>query len=216
MNSKTLIEILNEPPKLKSLHLIQCDSLFMTGFLTYSTRKTVEKFNLANLNSLSLSKNRYLTDFLLNLFVNSASSLKSVDISFCTLTKTNYKSNTNSINYKTGIKVSNNSNSDAGSTVVLTIENLIKQLTKLKDLSSLNLSGIDLFNHDDSLLLALTESLPNLQELYLSNLPTLKVQSVSKIFNMLLKLKLIDLNASIQIEDSNPKSIESIDLKRLL
>ena len=210
MSSKTLVDIFNEAPKLKSLHLIQCDSLFMTGFLTYSTIKSNNGFNLSNLTSLSLSKNRYLTDFLLNMFVNSAPSLKSIDISFCILTKTNYKSISNSINYNNGINIIGSSDSGSGSTVVLTIENLIKQLSKLNDLNSLNLSGIDLFNHDDSLLLSLIESLPRLEELYLSNLPTLKVQSVNKIFNKLPKLKLIDLNASIQIDDSNQKSIESI------
>ena len=167
MSSKSLIELFNEAPHLHTLQLIQCDSLFMTGFLTYSLTVKKPTFHLSHLTELNLSKNRYLTDFLLNVFLSSAPLLERLDISFCALTKTNYKSLANATS--PNIASSN-------STVVLTVENLSHQLSKLDKLKGLNLSGIDLFNNDNSLLAGLVNSLSHkLEEVYLSHLSTLKV-----------------------------------------
>ena len=196
LSSKTLLELFDESPKLKSLQLIQCDSLFMSGFLTYNDKL----FKLSNLTELSLSKNRYLTDFLINLFINSCPSLTKLDISFCNLTQTNFKSISNSINV----------NNKAGSSVVFTIENLISQLNqKANKITSINLSGIDLFNQEDNLL-NLAGVLPNLSEIILCNMPNLKVDSICKLINVRPNLKSIDLTGSIQIDDLGQKSVESI------
>jgi hypothetical protein len=196
LSSKTLLELFDESPKLKSLQLIQCDSLFMSGFLTYNDKI----FKLQNLNELSLSRNRYLTDFLLNLFINSTPSLTKLDISYCNLTQTNFKSISNSINV----------NNKAGSTVVLTIENLISQLKqKSNKITSINLSGIELFNQEDNLL-NLADVLQNLNEIILCNMPNLKVESICKLFNIRPNLKSIDLTGSIQIDDLSQKSVETI------
>lgn len=207
MSSKTLIEILREAPNLKSLSIIQCDSLFMSGFLTYSLTQG-SSFDLTHLSHLSLSKNRYLTDFLINLFLNSTNSLESLDISFCLMTKKNFKSIISSPDL--------NLNQSA-SAVVLTIENLLKQEVKLENLKSINLSGIEIFNHDEESLLKLVEKLKNLEEIYLSNLPFLKVDTVMKIFEKIPNLKLIDLNGSIQIDDLKQNSVEHcLETSRLL
>jgi hypothetical protein len=202
MSSKSLVEMFDEAPKLKTLNIIQCDSLFMTGFLTLSLNTTKKMFNLSNLTELCLSRNRYLTDFLLNLFLCSAPNLEKLDISFCSLTKSNYKSLSNSSQFTT--------NSTTGSTVVLTVENLTKELGKMQKLKSVNLGGIELFNHDNSLLSGLINSLDQLEEVSLANLPTLKVESVRAILNKLENLNSIDLNGSIQVDDSNLKSVEYI------
>ena len=204
MSSKSLIEIVDESPQLKTLRIIQCDSLFMTGFLSFSLSADTSKkfFNLTNLTELCLSRNRYLTDFLLNLFLKSAPNLEKLDISFCSLTKSNYKSLNNSTNFS--------SNSGMGSTVVLTIENLSQELTKMRKLKGVNLSGIELFNHDNSLLSSLINSINQLEEVNLANLPTLKVESVRSILSKLENLNSIDLNGSIQVDDLNLKSVEYI------
>lgn len=203
MSSKTLIELLDQAPKLEKLSLIQCDSLFMSGFLAY-TQSTNKDFNLANLKELSLSKNRYLTDFLINLFLNSIDQLESLDISFCSLTKTNFKSISNKNSY-----LSNNQDSIFGSTVVLTVENLLKQPVNLKHIKSLNLSGIEIFCHEEEFLISLVEMMPNLTEIYLSNLPNMKVETIFRLFEKVPNLKSIDLNGSIQFNELRQLSIES-------
>lgn len=214
MSSKTLIEILKEAPRLERLYLIQCDSLFMSGFLTYSVQSITNKFNLTNLTELSLSKNRYLTDFLLNLFLNSAPNLKLLDISYCLLTKVNYKSVSNRKNGDNGnlLLINNDSSSKNlnGSSVVLTIENLIKVLKEnnLTSLNAINLSGIELVNHDEMSLLSLIECLPKLESIYLANLPSIKADTVMKVISLLPILKQIDLTGSIQVNDSKQRSIE--------
>lgn len=191
MSSKTLISLLNEVPYLNQLEIINCDSLFMTGFVTIDTA-----IHLENLTTISFSKNRYLTDFLLNLFIDGAPNLISVDLSFCTLTKTKFKS------------IDNTKQINGSSNVMLTLENLIDRLNK--NTVSLNLGGIEMFNHNELSLISIVSKLPNLQELHLSNLPSLKSDTICKIFEKLPKLRLIDLNNSIQECDFNLqlKSVE--------
>jgi hypothetical protein len=97
LNSKVLIEFLREAPKIKSLSICYCDDLFMTGFLNYSTsfdtsssslnEENDKKLQLSNLSHLSLSKNRYLTDVILNFFTTAAPHLESLDMSCCNLSK---------------------------------------------------------------------------------------------------------------------------------
>jgi hypothetical protein len=197
MSSKALLQILNDSPHLVSLELINCDSLFMTGFLNVTS---VQDFRIESLRALSLSKNRYLTDNLLNLFVNAAPNLISLDISFCSLIKNKFKSLSNS-EQNSSVSVSN---------VALTLENLKFLLDKLKKLVSINLSGIDLLNHDEEALVDLIEKLPELEVLNLSSLQNLKVDAVSRALRKTTKLKQIILENSIQIDDLNQKSIETI------
>jgi hypothetical protein len=195
MSSRALLEIIQEAPSLVDLSLVYCDSLFMTGFLSISNNNMF-KLNLQNLTSLSLSKNRYLTDFLLNLFIQSAPNLTSLDISYCCLTK-------NKLNSLTG-------SSADGSNVMLTLENLTSRVSS--QLISVDLSGIDMFNHNEASLINLLNKLPNLEEVHLANLPTLKAETVSKLCQLLPKLKQIDLSNSIQDYDSNlqTKSVECL------
>ena len=161
-----------------------------------------EAFSMINLQELSLTRNRYLTDFVLNLFLQSAPNLLRLDISFCSLTKTNYKSN----------PAANLTSSTAlgSSTAMLTIENLRAQLAKMPKLVGLNLSGIDLFNRDTSLLSSLIVDLDQLEEIGLASLPTLNVESVRLILSKLTNLTSIDLTGSIQVDDLNLKSVEYI------
>ena len=197
MSSKSLFEILKESPNLVSLELINCDSLFMTGFLSASS---VQDLRLESLRELFLSKNRYLTDNLLNLFVKAAPNLVSLDISFCSLTKNKFKSLSNS---------EQNQNFSA-SNVTLTLENFKVLLDRLKKLTAINLSGIDLLNHDEEALVDLIEKLTELESLNLSNLQNLRVDAVSRVLRKTTKLKEIILENSIQIDDSNQKSIETV------
>lgn len=191
MSSKSLMDLLNEAPCLNQLEIINCDSLFMTGFVTINTG-----IHLENLTSLSLSKNRYLTDFILNLFIDGAPNLTSLDLSFCTLTKTKFKS------------IDNTKQTNGSSNVMLTLENLIDRINK--NTLSLNLGGIEMFNHNEVSLISIVSKLPELQELHLSNLQGLKAETMCKLFEKLPKLKLIDLNNSIQECDFNSqlKSVE--------
>jgi hypothetical protein len=199
MSSKALIELLKEAPCLTSLHLMQCDSLLMTGFLNFTITNEIK---LENLTELVLSKNRYLTDTILNIFINATFNLKLLDISFCCLTKNKFKSLSNNNEQKTQLSNSN---------VCLTLENLKNIFdNKLKKLESINLSGIDLFNTDDEALVDLIDKLPELKVLKLASLPNLKLDSVSRILRKLSKLSQIDLENSIQIDDLNQKSIETI------
>ena len=208
MSSKTLIDLVQETPQLQWLMLDNCDSLFMTGFLS-STANTLETpfYNFLNLTQLSLSRNRYLTDFVLNLFVNSAPNLKSLDLSYCCLTKTNFKSIPHGTTLGEPNKPSN---------VVLTVENLIKLMSR--KIECLNLSGIDMFNYDESRLIELASKVPELSEIYLAHLPNIKAETVSKLFKLLPKLRLIDLGCSMQLDDSNlqTKSIEAIFVDSLV
>ena len=126
--------------------------------------------------------------------------LKSLDISYCYLTKSKFKSLSNSEFNST----TQNSN------VVLTLENLKNIFSKSNKLISLNFSGIDLFNHDEDALVDLIDKLPDLECLKLSQLPNLKVDTVNKLIRKCTKLKQIDLENSIQIDDLNQKSIETI------
>ncbi len=188
MSCKALLEILQEAPSLISLSLVNCDSLFMTGFLS-TPKSNGFTFNLRNLRILSLSKNRYLTDYLLNLIIDSAPSLSSLDISYCSLIKN--KLNTAEVN------VSN---------VMLTFANFSSCINS--KLVSIDLSGIDMFNYNGVLLIELLNKLPNLEELHLANLSTLKLETVSKSCQLLAKLKIIDLSNSIQDSDLHSRSIE--------
>ena len=198
LSSKTLLQLLKESPNLRSLGVIHCDSLFMTGFLGISTNTA--NLSLENLEELILSKNRYVTDHLLNFFVSSSSRITRLDLSHCCLTKSNYKSIGNNLNNPFG---------SSASMAVLTLENLFRLLeNELHQLRSINLSGIDLFNHDDQSLIKIVEKLPNLDELYLANLPSLKLDAVLKIQKIRPNLKLIDLNGSIQVDETAQNSIE--------
>jgi hypothetical protein len=201
LSAKSLIDLVNEAPKLRSLSIVQCDSLFMSGFLAYNTQ-TSPKLKLQSLEELSLSKNRYLSDFLLTFFLaDSASALKTLDISYCYLTKSNFKS----INSTLVNTVPN-----ANSNVVFTIENLLKVAESLKSLKVIDLSGVDLFGHDEDALLNLTNRIANLEEIRLAHLPNLKVESVEKLFEQKNStLKRIDLNDSVQVDDLRQRSIET-------
>lgn len=198
MSSKSLIDLLYHAPNLTSLHLVHCDSLFMTGFLNYASSSTNSTFKLVHLTELNLSKNRYLTDTLLNLFVNSTTNLKSLDISFCSLTKSKFKS------------LSNNDFTLNNSNVVLTLENLKQLFSKLTQLVSVNFSGIDLFNHDEEALTDLVTKQSNLEVLQLAHLPNLKCETVCRLLLKCTQLKQLDLDNSIQVDDLNQKSIEYI------
>jgi hypothetical protein len=199
LSAKTLIDLLNQAPKLKSLHLIQCDSLFMSGFLAYNNNTSVFS-DLKCLEELSLSRNRYLSDFLLNLFMQNCDklNLKRLDLSYCYLTKSNFKS----VPYSLSLMTTTNNN------VLLTIENLIRIFDGHSGLRSVNLSGIDIFNNDESSLLNLIEKLKNLSELEMSNLPSLKVESLNKIL-LAKNLTIIDLSNSVQVDDSRQPSFET-------
>ena len=212
LSARTLIDLLAQTPNLKSLSLIQCNSLFMTGFLAYNTAIN-PGLGLGKLEDLFLARNRYLSDSLLNFFTALASgSLKSLDLSFCYLTKTKFKSlsNNNNTNNNNATAFSNNINSN----VVLTVENLLKLVENLPLLHWLNLSGIDLFNHDDEALFALVEKIETLDRLYLANLPNLKVDTISCIFERkLTNLSHIDLSGSVQVDDFRQKSVETCFLR---
>ncbi|CAF0730981.1 unnamed protein product [Brachionus calyciflorus] len=196
MSAKTLIDLLNEAPNLNNLSIIECDSLFMTGFLTFSlSQDKIDALN--NLVELNLSKNRYMTDFLLNLFLNSTNSLQRLDLSYCNFTKTNFKSIEN-----TKFQVPTLGN------CVLTFENLIKQSKRLTNLESINLSGIDNLIHNQESFFELIEKLPNLKEIQLENLPNLKVDTVVKLLALTPRLKCINLNNSIQNDDLKQNGIE--------
>ena len=198
LSSKTLLQLLKESPNLRSLAIVHCDSLFMTGFLGISTNTT--KLSLANLEEIILSKNRYVTDHLLNFFISSSNQITRLELSHCCLTKSNYKSIGSNINSQFG---------SSASMAVLTLENLFRLLdNELRHLSSINLSGIDLFNHDDQTLIRIVEKLPDLEDLYLANLPSLKLDAILKIQKIRPNLKLIDLNGSIQVDETALNSIE--------
>lgn len=196
MSSRVLIDFLKESPNLETLHVIQCDSLFMSGFLTINISNQDEHLSLKKLRHLSLSRNRYLTDSLLNFFANSTLNLESLDISNCTLTKKNYKSIQNQ-------QIDLNSSS-----VVLTVENLIEIVSKKigKTLKCLNLNFVEIFNHDDESLLSLLGHAIHLEHLNLAGLITLKVDTCVRAIEKLKNLKSIDLNGSIQ--DMNQKPVE--------
>lgn len=198
LSSKTLLQLLQESPNLRSLGVIHCDSLFMTGFLGISTSTT--KLSLANLEELILSKNRYVTDHLLNFFISSSNQITKLDLSHCCLTKSNYKSIGGSGSSQFG---------SSASMAVLTLENLFRLLdNELRQLRSINLSGIDLFNHDDQTLIRIIEKLPDLEELFVANLPSLKLDAILKIQKIRPNLKLVDLNGSIQVDETAQNSIE--------
>jgi hypothetical protein len=201
LSSKSLIEMLNETPNLTSLSLVHCDSLFMSGFLANLSNNNL-KFNLTHLTELSLSRNRYLSDYLINLFLSSTPSLNSLDISYCSLTKSNYKS-------VKGLSLTSNLSGDSeekGSSVVLTIENLVNKLKKFNlHLKAINLSGIDLFNHEEDSLISLLECMPTLENVNLSNLPFLKADVINKAFRKVSKLVSVDLSGSIQCDDDSKK-----------
>jgi hypothetical protein len=202
MNSSTLVELLNSSPQLQSLRLIYCDSLFMTGFLVGSF-SSKSQFNLANLTELSLSKNRYLTDLLLGLFVDSAPQLTKLDISYCCLTKSNYKS----LN-KTGL--AKTTSNIKPSSAVLTLEYILYLVQeKLNRLTSINLSGIGLFNHDDEALYAIADNLIELTELYLADLPSIKASTIGRVLSKLDKLESIDLSGSAQSGDNKQSNVQS-------
>ena len=196
MSSRTLGDLLTAASYLHTLHLVQCDGLFMTGFLMSQQ----QPFAMRSLVELSLSKNRYLTDHSFNLLVNAAApALARLDISFCNLTKTNYKSVSSSLLQAAG------TTSSTASTVVFTVENLIKQLNNnggggQVDLRSLDLSGIELFNHDEVSLLALGDATPRLEELRVAQLANLRVDTLGRLVAKLPALTLIDLNASCQFD----------------
>jgi len=201
LSSKSLIEMLNETSHLSSLSLIHCDSLFMSGFLANLSNSNL-KFNLTHLTELCLSRNRYLSDFLINLFLSSTPNLSSLDISYCSLTKSNYKS-VKGLSLTSNLSVDSN---EKGSTVVLTIENLVNKLKKYDlQLKSINLSGIDLFNHEEDSLISLLECMPALEHINLSNLPFLKTDIINKAFKKVSKLVEIDLSGSIQCDDDSKR-----------
>ena len=195
MSSKTLMEMLSEVPSISNLEIIECDSLFMTGFLSYD-KSTMSK--LTNLTSLSLSYNRYLTDVVLNIFIDSAPNLSSLDISFCNLVKQNFKS------------IQANTIPDV-SKVSLTLENLIEKTLNLK-MNSVDISGIEIFNHQPASLLNLLKNMKSLTDVQLTNLPGLKVETVTQLYQLLPHLNCINLNNSIQDYDfsSTLKSVDSI------
>lgn len=194
LSAKSLIDLVNQAPHLESLELIHCDSLFMSGFLAYSGLET----NLKQLKHLSVSKNRYLSDSLINFFISDSRELKSLDISYCYLTKSSFKSIS-----------SNQPKPNINSNVVLTVENLSKQVERLINLTELNVSGIDLFNHDEDTLLDLVDKIPNLERIGLNDLINLRVGTVNKIIESRAStLRYIDLSNSVQIDDFRQKSVE--------
>jgi hypothetical protein len=85
---------------------------------------------------------------------------------------------------------------------MLTIENLIIQLESLKNLKSLDLSSIRLFNFDDKLLLKVFASLTNnWEELKLNNLVGLRIDTLKKMLSQNINLeniKIIELKNSIK------------------
>lgn len=196
MSAKVLIDLLSETSNLESLLVEQCDSLFMSGFLTLNVSSINNSLpNLDNLKHLSLSKNRYLTDNIFNLFVNSTKRLETLDLSYCNITKNNYKSI-----QQTQIDLKSSS-------VVLTVENLVRVCSSQmlgKTLKSLNLTGVDLFNHDEDSLLSLADNLTQLGEISLANLQSIKVDTVAKLATKLNNLKSINLNNSMQDLNQRP------------
>jgi hypothetical protein len=199
LSAKSLVELVNEAPKLRSLSLIQCDSLFMSGFLAY-TGSGALSLCLRGLEELSLSRNRYLSDFLLSFFVGDALSATSVaatlvrlDISHCYLTRRSFKSMVTSGH---GGAVVPNANSN----VVFTIEHLLKTVESLRALRSIDLSGVELLGHDEDALLTLVERAVCLEEIGLANLPALRVDTVNKLFEKKAnQLRRVDLNNSVQV-----------------
>lgn len=208
LSSKTLIKLIDESPCLASLQLSHCDSLFMSGFLGRQPNKDGTFFNLNKLTHLSLSKNRYLTDYLFNMFTASTSSLESLDLSYCCLTKSNYKSLS-----ENNLKLVK----DSASMAVLTLENLIRSLSQIgHSLKSINLSGIDLFNHDEKALLDVISKLPNLEELHLARLASIRLETMTKIQSSLPNLKHLDLNCSMQSDDGSTGNVEGLMLASVM
>ena len=196
-----MTDLLNECPNLESLYLIHCDSLFMSG-IPQQQNENHHQLKLPKLKDISLSRNRYLTDSFLNYFLldltTNESILERLDLSYCLLTKTNYKSIQNQGRLE--IKSSH---------VVLTVENLIRMApTIFKSLKSICLNGVELFNHDEESLIALLEHLTLLRDLQLANLPSLKVNTCVQLLDKLKHLESIDLNGSIQ--ELNGKTIENL------
>lgn len=196
MSSKALMDIVSEAPCIQNLEIIDCDSLFMTGFL--SNDKSSPLTNLTNLTSLNVSYNRYMTDVILNIFIDAAPNLTALDISFCNLVKQYCKT------------IDANTIPDP-SKVSLTLENLIEK-TLSRKLHSINLSGIEVFNYQPASLINLLKDLKTLNEIHLTNLNGLKTETVIRLSQILPELKSINLNASIQDFDfsSDQKSVDSV------
>ncbi|RNA11116.1 F-box LRR-repeat 13-like isoform X2 [Brachionus plicatilis] len=195
MSANSLIALINEAPNLEQLSVIECDSLFMTGFLAISSQSRIDK--LDNLTSLSLSKNRHLTDQLLNIFINSTTCLKHLDLSYCNFTKTKFKS------------VSNSSlNGNSLHSCVLTFENLITKINNFLTLESLDLSGVENLLYNQDSFFEFIEILPSLSRIHLENLPNLKLETGIRIIQLTNNLKEINLNNSIQNYDLKQNGVE--------
>lgn len=189
---RVLVDFLNECPNLETLHLVQCDSLFISGV------PVQEDLRLTCLRTLSLARNRYLTDSFLNFFVQPAELLESLDLSHCLLTKTQYKS------------IQNGQLALKSSHVVLTVENLIRLAAEnMSGLRRLALNGVELFNHDVDSLLALVARVPELEQIELAALPGLKATTCMQALEKLPRLRSIDLSGSSQ-EFGNNKTLESL------
>lgn len=195
MSANSLISLINEAPGLEELCLIECDSLFMTGFLSIPNQTRIDR--LENLKSLSLSKNRYLTDQSLNIFIHSTNNLNHLDLSYCNFTKTKFKS-------------ANNSSLDSNmlSNCVLTFENLICKINYFLNLKSLNLNGVENLIYNQEPFFEFIEILPSLSRIHVDNLPNLKVETGIKIVELIKNLKEISLNNSIQNYDLKQNGVE--------
>lgn len=197
MSASSLISLINEAPGLEQLSLIECDSLFMTGFLSIPNQSRIDR--LENLKSLFLGKNRYLTDKLLNIFIDSTNKLTDLDLSYCNFTKTKFKS------------VKNTSlNANSLSNCVLTFENLISKLNHFFNLESLNLSGVENLIYNQDSFFEFIEVLPSLGRIHLENLPNLKLETGIQIIENMKNLIEINLNNSIQNYDLKQNGIEAL------
>lgn len=195
MSANTLISLLNEAPSLEKLCLVECDSLFMTGFLSIPNQSRIDQ--LENLKNLSLSKNRYLTDKLINIFIDSTSKLTHLDLSYCNFTKTKFKSVNNS-----------SLNADSLSNCVLTFENLISKINYFLNLKSLNLSGVENLIYNQDSFFEFIQILPSLDRIHLENLPNLKLETGIQIIQNIKNPIEINLNNSIQNYDFKQNGLE--------
>ena len=194
LNSKILFNLLKVAPNLEKLHLIQCDNLFMNGFIVQTN---FNELKLERLKELSLSKNRFLNDQIFDMFLEMSPNLTKLDMSYCFLTKTQFMS----------LKgYSNHENADAVyklSSAIFTFENMCILIEKHGEkLKSLNLTGVDLLNKEENILklLVYIENL-NLNELVMENMNTLKVKTACKILNKQNKLSILNFNNSMQTQD---------------
>lgn len=213
LSSKLLFKILKLANNIESLALIQCDSLFMSGFLTNNNK---DLFKLNKLNELSLSKNRYLNDYIFNMFIEMAPNLSKIDLSYCYLTKTQFKSVSCGSDRDSLASISAATRPPSSSALnlsnaIFTFETLCKiiEINALK-IKSLNLSGIDLLNKEENILKLLL-NIDNLclNELIIENLNTIRINTICKILNKQNKLNNLSLNNSMQVQDDTINSTNS-------